>query len=574
MATTSPKARTPLDLGNQRIPLSPRPSRRRFLRLSTLAVAAAGGTLGLAACSSGDGAGASATPVDGGTLRFGVETEPTTLNPQLAAQDAVRPLLRNVFDSYLYKDGDGEYHPWLAQDWSVSEDGLTVTLTLAQGITFSDGAALDAAAVVANFEKFTDPAYTATSRVARTSLAAWEATDERTVTFTLSQPDVLFLDYLASLGSTPLSPDSLEADSVRSGGPALAGTGPFTITAYQQGSSLSLACRKDYAWAPEALTGRQGAAHLDGIEVSFLPEAATRTGALQSGQVDIIDGVPAQNVASLDGVGGISYEEVLNAGTPYTLYLNVSKAPFDDLRVRQAFQHAVDLSAIVENIYYGTAQRAWSAISPTSPFYDEALTDTSITFDADAANALLDEAGWTGRDSAGFRTKDGRRLTARLVSGAPYVRDSRDTLNLAISDAMKQNVAVEYLFQPVDSGTEDERADANDYEVFDNTYNASDVATSLDLLYNSDPAKGVIARGRYDDAQLDDWLNTARGTTDTAQRQGIYTRFQTYVVDTQAYTVPLYVPRNSVAYGSTVHGVLTDPGSGTTFSAYNVWLEQ
>ena len=71
-----------------------------------------------------------------------------------------------------------------------------------------------------------------------------------------------------------------------------------------------------------------------------------------------------------------------------------------------------------------------------------------------------------------------------------------------------------------------------------------------------------------------DWLNTARGTTDTAQRQGIYTRFQTYVVDTQAYTVPLYVPRNSVAYGSTVHGVLTDPGSGTTFSAYNVWLEQ
>ena len=287
--------------------------------------------------------------------------------------------------------------------------------------------------------------------------------------------------------------------------------------------------------------------------------------------MDIIYGVPAQNVEGFSA-GGFVYEEILNSGTPYSLYLNVSKSPLEDLRVRQAFQKAVDLDTIIDSIYYGTAKRAWSSLSPTSSFYNQELEAGSVTYDVEAANALLDEAGWTGRDDDGFRTKDGERLTVRLVSGAIYVRDSRDTLNLAIADAMKKNVGIDYVFEPVDAGTETERADANDYEVFDNTYNSPDPALALDLLYNSDPAKGVIARGRYNDATVDQWLNTARSQTDQDQRAQIYNEFQTYTVTEQAYLLPLYVPRNSLAYSDKVRGTLVDAGSGSVFSAYNIYL--
>ncbi|WP_172191860.1 ABC transporter substrate-binding protein [Actinomyces faecalis] len=546
-------------------------NRRSFLQLSALSTITAAG---LSACGSPSSSTSVAvtTPVTGGTLRLGYETEPATLNPQLSSQDTVAPLLRNAFDSYLYRDEEGVYHPWLAESYEVSEDGLNVTLVLKEGVTFSDGSALDADAVLANFDKLAQSDYTATNSVGRSNLTGWaKGEDERTVIFTLSQPDNLFIAYLSALGSTPLSPASLDDGGLKGGGPTIAGTGPFTITAYQQGSSLTFSKREDYNWAPEALTGRNGAAYLDGIEVSFLTEAATRTGALQSGQVDMIYGVPAQNVKGFS-TGGFAYEEVLNSGTPYSLYLNVSKSPLEDLRVRQAFQKAVDLDTIITSIYYGTAKRAWSSLSPTSSFYNQELEAGSITYDVDAANALLDEAGWTGRDEEGFRTKDGERLTVRLVSGAIYVRDSRDTLNLAIADAMKKNVGINYVFEPVDSGTETERADANDYEVFDNTYNSPDPALALDLLYNSDPAKGVIARGRYNDTTIDQWLNSARSQTNQEQRAQIYDQFQTYTVTEQAYLLPLYVPRNSLAYSDKVQGTLVDTGSGSIFSAYNISL--
>lgn len=541
---------------------------RRLFLAGLTATAAAASTMSLAGC----GGTSNGQPISGGTLRFGYETEPTTLNPHLSSQDTVTPLLRNAFDSYLYRDAQGTYHPWLAESYQLSEDGLTLTLVLKEGVTFSDGQALSADAVVKNFEKFTEKSYTATNRVGRANLASWKAADARTVVFTLTRPDNLFLAYLASVSATPLSPASLGAENLKSGGPGIAGVGPFTITDYQQGASLTFSKREDYAWAPEALTGRQGPAHLDAVQVSFLPEASTRVGSLQSGQLDIIYGVPAQNVASLNGTGGFSYQEVLNSGTPYSLYLNVSKSPLDDVRVRRAFQQAVDLSTLVEKVYYSTAKRAWSSISPVSSFYDPSLEGSAITFDTKAANTLLDEAGWTGRDSAGYRTKDGKRLTVRLVSGAIYVRDARDTLNLAIADQMKKNVGIEYIFQPVDEGTETERSERNDYEVFDNTYNAPDVATALDLLYNSDPAKGVIARGRYSDSQIDEWLNTARAETNQETRKRTYASFQNYVVKEKAYVLPLYVPRNSLAYSDKVKGTLVDEGSGSVFNAYNIWL--
>ena len=553
----------------------PSATRRGVLRLAaTGALAAAtGGTL--TACSgSGAAPGASATPVTGGTVRWGAETEPVTLNPQLSMQNAVRPQLRNVFDSYLYKDPDGVYHPWLAESYEVGDDGLSVTLVLKEGVTFSDGEALDAAAVIANFDLLTSSGYKAGQTVSRRNLASWvQGGDERTVVFTLSAPDVLFLDYLAGPGVVPLSPSSLNHADLEAGGVNIHGTGPFVITDYRKGEGLRLTRREDYAWGPEALTGRQGPAHLETIEISYLPEASARIGALQSDQLDLIDGVAAQYVAQLDGVDGFSYQKVLNPGVPYSYHLNTSKPPLDDIRVRRALQQGVDYAALIDSLYYATAERAWGPVSTASPFYDEALTG-ALPYDAAAANALLDEAGWTGRDAEGYRTKDGTRLTVRTASDSQWIRDSRDALNLAIADALRTGLGVELVYRAVDSGSATALLDANDYEIYDQVYSASDIAQGLDAFFNSDPAKGTMNYGHVADDQLDQWLDEARALTDTAERTRIYNQVQSYVLNDLAALVPIYIPANSVATAAGTHGVLLDVAGGNIAAFYNVFVSK
>ncbi len=158
-----------------------------------------------------------------------------------------------------------------------------------------------------------------------------------------------------------------------------------------------------------------------------------RLGALQSGQVDVIEGVPGTQAAQFQKTDKFTYLTALNTGTPYSLYFNTLASPTSDQKVREAFRDAVDLDAILQSVYAGQRTRAWSAVSPQDPpnFYDKSL-EGSYGNDVKKANALLDEAGWTGRDADGYRTKDGKRLTISDYQAQPYVRDQRDTLLQAI----------------------------------------------------------------------------------------------------------------------------------------------
>lgn len=516
----------------------------------------------------------SATPAStGGEITWAIESEPTTLNPQINGGAAAKHILHGLFDSYLFRTADGSYEPWLAESYQVSEDGKTVTLVLRDDVTFSNGEALDAAAVVANFDQLTSPDYASSSKTSLGSVESYQATDTRTVEFTLSQPDALFLDYLTIPGSAPIAPESLAKSSeLEAGGPTVYGTGPFVLEAWNAGQDIILAKRTDYAWAPEELATEDGTAYVDKVTYRVLSEDSTRTGALTSGQADIITGIPALDASLFADQEGYTYEKSLAAGSPYSLYLNVSRAPFDDPLVRKAFIQGIDLDALLESTYRGEVQRAWSSVSPRSPYYDESL-EQAITYDPEAANALLDKAGWTERDAEGYRTKDGERLKIRIVTAAPYVRDNRDLLNQAIGAAAKSTLGVEYSYEPVDFGTEEEANKANEYEAFDNSYNSTDPAGFFDVLYYSDPARGFIARGKYKDPELDKLIDAGRYSIDQDARTETYTALQKYVAD-NSYQFPLYASQETLAYSDNVTGVSFDPASGFAWGAYTVGRTQ
>ena len=529
---------------------------------------------GCAATPAAEPAATASTPVAGGTLFWGVETKLQTVNPHRNSQDKAGPILRNAFDSYLYRTESGEYQPWLASSYALADGGKQVTLVLRDGVTFSDGAPLNADAVIANFDKIKTTGYLTSSPAGLRFVTSYEKTADNTVTFHLSQPDSLFLLYLSSQTSSPLSPATLAKPQtvLESGGPELAGIGPFTIESFTPNTELTFAKRADYAWAPAAIASGQTAAHLDKVVYRTLAEGATRTGALQQGQVQIASDIQPLDVSVFSSSPDFTYQRSAVSGTPYSYYLNVSKAPLDDIRVREAFIKGIDLKPILTSIYNDTFDQASAPISVKGPFAD---TNSLKGYapNVDAANKLLDEAGWTGRTADGIRTKDGQPLTLRVFSAAPFVRESRDQLAVAIGATLKQSIGIDYQYKVVDLGSSQQAMKYNDFEVFDNSYGGADPASGLDILYSSDPTRGFIAYGKYHDAKVDALLDQGRFSTDLEARKKTYTEFQEYVTS-KFYVLPLYQTQDNLATTKKVHGVTIDGASGQPFGAYTIWLDQ
>ena len=524
----------------------------------------------LAACSSGSSTAADAgAPVRGGSLTWAVETEPITFNPHQYAQAKARLLVWNTFEALLTHDDKGGYVPWLATAYQVAPDGRTYTFKLRSGVTFSDGTPFDAAAVKANIDQVLAPGYApGVAAVQLKNLSDVQAPDATTVVFHLKRPDVLLLDFLASPQGAQVSPKSLRAaKNLKAGGPELAGTGPFILDRYTPGQEVHFTRNPAYDWAP-ATAGHTGPAYLDQITYRFLKESSVRVGALTSGQVQVIEGVPATDQQLVTADKNVTLSKGLNSGSAYSYYFNASHVPFDDLRVRQAFRDALDVDTVLKGVYRGTATRAWSVIGPTSPFYDKAL-EGSYSNNVQRANQALDAAGWATRDAEGFRTKDGKRLTARLVQSAPFVRDRRDILAQAVQAAVKQSAGIDLQVSVVDQGTATKALTDNAYEIFDNSRADTDAGAALNLLLSS---SGAINRTGVKDARLDALLDQGQSTGDAAGRLAAYTKVQQKVITDDALVLPLYAPADQIAAVKSVGGLTFEPTAGVPNSAYNIWL--
>jgi peptide/nickel transport system substrate-binding protein len=534
---------------------------RRRLILPTAVAAAA---LLLAACSgdSGSGAADAGQPVSGGSLTWGIETEPITFNPHQYAQAKARLLVANTFEGLLTHDADGGYVPLLATGYEAAADGRAYTFKLRTGVAFSDGTPFDAGAVQANIEQLLAPGYApAVADVQLRNLKSVEAPDPATVVFHLTRPDVLLLDFLSSPQGAVVSPQSLKkAANLKAGGPELAGTGPFVLDRYAAGQEVHYKRNPAY-WGSRP-------AYLDEVTYRFLKESSVRVGALTSGQVQVIEGVPATDQALITGDPRLSLTRALNSGSAYSYYLNVAHPPFDDLKVRQAFRDALDVDTVLKAVYQGTATRAWSVVGPSSPLYDKSL-EGSYGTNAARANQLLDQAGWTQRDSDGFRTRAGKRLTVRLVQAAPFVRDRRDILAQTVQAAVKQSAGIDLAVSVVDQGTATKALADGEYELFDNSRADTDAGAALSLLLASN---GAINRTGNKDPALDQLLAAGQSTPDAAARKATYGRIQQRVVGEQAIVLPLYAPNDQIAAARSVGGLSFEPTAGVPNSAYGIWV--
>ncbi|MBZ9603212.1 ABC transporter substrate-binding protein [Phyllobacterium sp. KW56] len=514
---------------------------------------------------------ADTTPIAGGTLVWGVETDPATLNPQLNGQDKTKLLLRNTYESLLARTADGGYVPWLANEYRISDDGTTYTFTLRDGVTFTDGEKLDAAAIVTNFTRLKDAAYSGSASAGPVSrVADATALDAHTVELKLSEVYAPFLDFAASLEI--LSPKAFNSGQLKSGGPEIAGTGPFILKRYVKGQDIHFVKNPAYNWAPKT-AAHQGPAYLDEITYRFLPESSVRTGALSSGQVDVIEGISGNDAGLFKDNPDFTYQNALNTGTPYSLFLNTTFGPTQDVKVRKALLAAVDVDAVLKSVYRGERTRAWGITSPIdSQFYDKSIEGTYGN-DPKLANQLLDEAGWSGRDAAGFRVKDGKRLSVEIVQAQATVRDQRNVLLESVQAQARQSAGIDLTISYVDAGTYTDRRKSGQFGSIANSNTPTD-AIDIENHYLPIDRGGSINYSRAAAPDLLAWLEAAASTLDTKERFTLYAKLQRFAILDQAYALPLYEPEDQIAAASYVKGINFRPFKQLPESAYDIWRSE
>ncbi|RKR74607.1 ABC transporter substrate-binding protein [Frondihabitans australicus] len=547
--------------------------RTRLLPLVALAAASA---LVLAGCTSGGGTAtddASATPVRGGTLTYATgDAEPTCLDPHVGGNYPQALVASQYLEELVSKDSHGDIIPWLATSWKQSDDGLSWTFTLKKGVKFTDGTPFDAAAVVANMNAVQDPkTLSSTGYLALGKVKKTVAVDTDTVRFELSQPDSDLLDSLTQPWLAIESPTALKRP-MATNCVSPVGTGPFEVTKWVKQSAITMVRNPHYT-SPVQDAAHTGEAYLSKIVWRFIPDSASRYAALQSGDVQVTDNAqPDELVAAAKGQT-IKAIDAPRPGASDRIELNSSQAPFDDERVRQAFITGVDVNAGIKTLFFGTAKRSYSLLSSVEQdsYSDKAL----FTVNTAKAEKLLDAAGWSQKNSQGYRVKDGKQLTVRFpVSTNQSIPAERALFEQIQEQAKKLGFDVE--ISQLDLSSWYTALAKHQYELVDAPYTKVGPGV-LDILYDSSgitpaPSGYFANNAQVDIPSLDATLRKAGQESDPSTRQDLYDQAQKTILEGY-YVLPLYDQQNHFLYRTTVHGLRAFP-SVSTPSLYDVWLSK
>lgn len=349
---------------------------RRTAVLATSALLLTGGLL-LTSCAGAESApSASPTgePDPDASITVGLVLEPTNLDIRRTSGAALEQILiDNVYEGLVTRTQDNEIEESLASAYEISDDGLTYTFTLHEGVTFHDGSPLTVDDVVASLTQVKDdPEFVGHAALA--SVASIAASDESTVVLTLSQPDQNLL--FALTGPAGLVLRSGDETDLKT---AANGTGPFTLAQWRQGDSIELTRNDEYWGDPAGVAG---------VVLQYIPDFTAGVNAALDGSLDVLTAVQPDLAPQLDGVNGFTLTtgQTTDKGT---LAFNNTRAPLDDVRVREALRLAIDHDALVDAI--GAGQTQYGPIPALDPGYED-LSDVA-PYDPERARELLEEAG-------------------------------------------------------------------------------------------------------------------------------------------------------------------------------------
>jgi peptide/nickel transport system substrate-binding protein len=461
-------------------------------------------------------------PVSGGTLIYALATEPTTLDPHRAGMIVETRVIVSIFERVFHVGENGEILPWLATDYRLDEDGKSYILTLREGVTFHDGTPFNAEALEYNLSRILDPETQANGPSKLLPYSSSDILDDYTIRLNLDSPSSLFLTNLSQVFIVSPTAAKQSKDQF---GTSPVGTGPFIFESWDE--DIIVKRNPDYAWGSDSVKN-QGPAYLDQIIFKIVPEESTRVGGVQSDQVDLAESIPPQNYVELEKDPTVQVFKKPAPGLAYTLFFVPANEPWEQLELRQAIVAGVDVKAIIQTIYLGVYDQAFSPLTPGFPFYDESL-DGIDRYDPEKAKRLLDEAGWkVGAD--GIREKDGRRLTFSYGDSSPN-REKRNDVAFFIQNQLKE-IGVEVN---VDITTDLlSKLTTHAYDFWGNSMALVEPVFGLQACYGSS-----ANYNGYNNAKIDEWLSKVNGELDDEKRNELLINVQREIID-QALIIPVY----------------------------------
>ena len=468
----------------------------------------------------GDDGKSSTTPQ---VLVFGRGGDSVALDPGIVTDGESFKVTQNLFETLLnFGEQDTTIKPGLAKDWEVSDDGLTYTFELEEGVKFHDGTDFNAEAVIENVNRWKagnkEQFYYFNSMFKAEGvdiITDVKADGDYTVIFTLSRPQAPFLKNLAMSPFGIASPTAFEKDGDKFGQNPV-GTGPFKFVEWRPNETITIEKFEDY-W-------QEGLPKLDRVIFQVFQDNTARLNALIAGEIDLADGINPSDGKTVEGNSALQLIERPSMNIGY-LGLTNTRPPFDNKLVRQAVNYAIDKQAIVDAFFEGRAQVAANPMPPSISGYNEDIDP--YPFDPEKAKALLAEAGYDGKEI---------ELWAMPVA-RPYMPDAAK-----VAEVIKKNledVGIPSKIVTFEWATYLEKAKNGEADAFmlGWTGDNGDADNFIYTLLDKDNI-GSNNYAYYSNDEVHDLLIAAQSETDEAKRNDLYKKAQE-IIHEEAPWVPL-----------------------------------
>jgi peptide/nickel transport system substrate-binding protein len=485
-------------------------------------------------------------PVVGGKLIIAIASA-DTLDPHMSGDGNAMLVSQLLGATLVAKNLEGKYIPYLAESWKSSADGLTWDFALRKDVKFHNGTPMTAKDYVWTIQRLLDPATKATQAGRMRAVTSVEAVDDYTLRMKLGAPYPVLLEQLSNTAVVqPLSKAAVEKAGDQFGRQPV-GVGPYVFKEWRTGERIVIERNPDYKWGP-AIGQNTGPYYIQTIEFRILPEPATVLAALEAGDVDFAP-VQVQDLKRVQESKKFQIIEALTSGHLPSVYFNLAKPVFADLRVRQALNAAVDRNALIKIVAQGAAVAQYGPLSPDIPDYWPGVEYVSVGYDVNKAKALLKDAGYAP-GSDGIMAKGGQPLKLTMDITTAYTK-----LAEVLQEQFKA-IGVDVKIQSVDPGVSLNNLFAGTYEVSLTGMSGSE----SDLLYRVFHATrvGALNVWHHKDAEFDKLLDATRATVDPTARLATVQQVQEYIVK-QSYFIPLYSAKYFNAVNVRVRGVTPDP---------------
>ena len=490
---------------------------------------------------------ATAAPKRGGTIAIAVDQEPPTLDPHASPSAITFTMTASASESLLFMTDKRELQPWLSTSYEATPDGMSVTFKLRQDVTFQDNTPFNAAAVKWNFDRIVDPNFKAGASLGTLSgYTGTDVVDDYTAKVNFKAPSAPFLNYAASPFLVFLSPDGTPKQGTE------VATKPITTGPYQYQEYVAKDHAKMVRWdaykrkAPWA--DHDGPGFVDSITWRFVPEAATRSTVVETGEVQVATPISTpQDIQRFKSSKDVKIQSAKWVGVPLVLLLNTQKAPTDDVKVRQAINQAIDKQSMINTLFAGTGEVAYGYLAAVMLPVPE--LKSIYPFDINKANQTLEAAGWT-KGSGDIRSKDGQPLKIIIntidYGGGPDPTSEfiQGQLRLAGIDVqIKQQARPPFYQDNYDGNTH-----ATTIFLRTGEYDA------LYSLFHSSLIGGNFNWSRLNDPTIDAALIQGRQEMDATKRKQIYVDLEKKLMDI-APGVPLIDQYSVWALRSNVSGL-------------------